>query len=328
MKRLAPRFAAAFITAAAGVTAAVILPSRLAPATPEPGGGVARLQPAGQPVPARAPAPPESSPNPLEAVYVTSPKWSHAGYDIERSYDDATGESTATISRGGKVLATHENGGMGEDSTQTGLFPFLGGGDRQLVVMQYTGGAHCCWIYHVYELSPRLRLIFDGDAYTDNIGYELHPEDLDGDGRFEFTQSVMTFDYFHMSHAASVFPVAVFSYDEAAASYLPANHKFPEYVLRGLEKDLKRVAEERAKVVPNSEWLNEGYLSAVLQVTLKYVYAGREAEGLEFYEREYNLSNKDEVKGDLKKALAGDPVYRAIYRGARAGGAPKGGARP
>ena len=327
MNRFVPLVAAAFLTAAAGAAVAMLLPPRSGPGVPEPAGAVARLQPASQPRPAQSPAPSEDTSSPLEAVYVKSPKWSYAGYDIERSFDGATGESAATISRDGKVLATHENGGMGEDSTQTGLFPFLGGETKQLVVMQYTGGAHCCWIYHIYELSPRLRLIFDGDEYTDSIGYELHPKDLDGDGRFEFTQAVMTFDYFHMSHAASVFPVAVFSYDEQAGSYLPVNHKFPDYVLRGLEKDLKRLEEVRPKVVSDNVWANESYLSAVLCVTLKYIYAGRQADGWEFYEREYNLSNKDEVRADMKKALEGDRVYQAIYRGAGAGGRSKPGAR-
>lgn len=321
MKRLAFRLAAAFLAAAAGVTVAALAPSRPAPSSLERAEDAARLQPGPQPQPDQSPAPPADEPDPLEAAYVTAPRWSYAGYDIERSFDDANDTSSATIRQGGKVLATHEDGGMGEDSTQTGLFPLLGGETKQLVVMQYTGGAHCCWIYHVYDFSPRLRLIFDGEEY--GTGYELHPKDIDGDGRFEFTHAVMTFDYFHMSHASSVFPVAVFAYDEQARRYLPANRRFQAYVLRGLEEDLKRVEGARAKIVPDNLWANESYLASVLRVMLKYVYAGREADGWEFWEREYQLSNKGEIKADLRKALDGDPVYQSIYREARPRNASK-----
>ena len=208
---------------------------------------------------------------------------------------------------------------MGEDSTLAGLFSFLGGGTKQLVVMQYSGGAHCCWSYHIYDFNPRLRLIYDGDEYdAESVGYTLRPKDLDGDGRFEFTRAVMAFDYFHMSHAASVFPVAVFAYDERAGKYRPANRKFADYVMRGLEGDVGRVAEERAKVRPGGAPANEGFISAVLRVTLKHVYAGREAEGLEFFEREYNLADKAEIKADMLKALKGDLVHQSLYGGQRA----------
>ena len=316
MKRFAFRLAAALVTAATGVTVVALLPSRR---PPEPKQLASRLQPPAPARPDTSPTPEEDEPHRLDDIYVTSPKWSYAGYDIERTYDDATGQSTATIRKGGKVVAKHEDGWMGEDSTLAGLFSFLGGGTKQLVVMQYSGGAHCCWSYHIYDFNPRLRLIYDGDEYdAESVGYTLRPKDLDGDGRFEFTRAVMAFDYFHMSHAASVFPVAVFAYDERAGKYRPANRKFADYVMRGLEGDVGRVAEERAKVRPGGAPANEGFISSVLQVTLKYVYAGREAEGLEFFEREYNLADKAEIKADMLKALKGDLVHQSLYGGQRA----------
>jgi hypothetical protein len=312
MKGFAFHFAVALITFILGVTTVSLLLYQSDYSSLNKKGVSAQSQPASQPQSTPKAFPADES-DPLEACYIKGDKLSYAGYDVEKSFDAVTNESSATIRKNGKIITTLSNGGFSKDSTEIGLFPFLGGGTKQLVVMQYTGGAHCCWVYKIYDFSPQLRLIFDGEDY--NIGYELHPEDLDSDGTQEFTQAVMTFDYFHMSHASSVFPTAVFSYNEKRRRYLPVNHKFSSYLLKGMEKDLERVGEERARIAANNVIANERYLSAVMQVTLKYIYAGRRAEGWEFYNLEYNLNDKDEIKADIKKALKGDPIYQSIYRG-------------
>src|SRR4029079_10195499 len=171
----------------------------------------------------------------------------------------------------------------------------------------YTGGAHCCWIYKIYDFKPNLHEIFDDENYPEYLGYELHPHDLNRDGIFELTQAVMTFDYFHMSHASSVFPTAVFSYDEKSRAYIPANERFSAYVLDDIEKDLKAL---NAKDPGN----REEYLSAVLKVLLKRIYAGDEADAWKFFDAEYQLSDKAVIKTDIKKALRHDPIYRSLYK--------------
>ena len=66
------------------------------------------------------------------------------------------------------------------------------------------------------------------------------------------------------------------------------------------------------KIAPDE--VSESYLSVVMQVMLKYIYAGQEVDGWEFYNREYQLSDKDAIKSDLRKALKSDPIYQSIYR--------------
>ena len=315
MKRLTFRLAVAFLTFITGVTVNMILLFWHDASTTNKIGITRQSQSEAQPLPAQIPDTADDESDQLEAIFIKGDRLSYAGYEIERSFDAATSISTATIKKNGKTLATLNNGGLGKDSTEIGLFPFLGEKTKQLVIMQYSGGAHCCWTYKIYDFSPKLRLLFDGEEYgPDSIGYELHPEDIDGDGRYEFTQAVMTFDYFHMSHASSVFPSALFSYDEKRRIYLPANRKFSSYLLEDMEGDVKRVEKEREKIDHNNVIANERYLSAVLQVMLKYIYAGQEANGWEFYDREYQLKNKTEIKMDIKKALRSDPVYQSIYR--------------
>jgi hypothetical protein len=258
--------------------------------------------------------PKEEQSEELDAIYIKGDMLSVAGYSVERSFDPRTKLSSAIIKRGGKVLARFRNGGLGKESTEFGLFPFLGRDSKQLVILQYTGGAHCCWIYKIYELTPRLRSLFDGEDYgIDSIGYTLTPVDIDKDGQYEFTQAVMTFDYFHLSHASSVFPTAVFAYDRRKRKYLPANRRFSDYLLQGIEEDIKNANSVAAKSNPAViDWGREKYLSAMLKVMTKYIYAGKEAAGWEFFDREYKLNDKAKLRSDIRKALENDPIYQAL----------------
>jgi hypothetical protein len=251
--------------------------------------------------------------DPFEAAYIDGDKLSYQGYDVERSSDAAGHQSFATIRKKGRVIATLSNGGLGKESTRFGLFSLLGDTSKQLVIMQYTGGAHCCWTYRIYDFQPNLHVIFDDESYGDYLGYELLPEDIDGDGKFELTQAVMTFDYFHMSHASSVFPVAVFSYNEKSRTYVPANKRFSAYVLEDIENDSKALEWARRDVNERDVTNKEEYLSAVLKVLLKRIYAGDEADAWKFFNTEYRLSDKNEFKSDIRKVLRHDPIYRSLY---------------
>ena len=71
----------------------------------------------------------------------------------------------------------------------------------------------------------------------------------------QILQAVMTFDYFHMSHAYSVFPVAVFSYNQKSRTYVPAKRRFSAYVLEDIENDLKAL--ELASRDVNAEDVND-----------------------------------------------------------------------
>lgn len=249
----------------------------------------------------------------LEAAYIDGDKLSYAGYDVERATDAANRQSWAIIKKKGRTIARFGNGWLGKDSTKFGLFSLLPGDTKQLVILQYTGGAHCCWVYKIYDFRPQLHLIFDDETYGDALGYELHPVDIDGDGKCELTQAVMTFDYFHMSHASSVLPTAVFAYNDKSRTYLPANKKFSSYLLGGIKDDRTRLESAKANLDPKAVAPHEEYLSAVLGVFLDSVYAGRQADGWSFFNDEYRLSDRQEIKTDIQRAFRNDPIYRSIY---------------
>lgn len=256
----------------------------------------------------------EDNESALDKVFTKEDRLSYKGYLIEKS--EAKGEETwlATLRKGGQILAKFENGGENKDWTSFGLFPLLGGDSKQLIIEQYSGGAHCCYSHWVYDFSTDARLVYDNEKY--GTGNLLFPVDLDGDGVFELEQSVMAFDYFHLSHASSVFPVAIFAYDKKAGEYRPANRKFSAYALRGIEKDIKEFETLKAQSGTRDEGYSESYFSAVLQVTLKYIYAGQQEKGWAFFDQHYRTHAdivKDKMRAEIKDELQGEPVYKYIY---------------
>jgi len=248
----------------------------------------------------------------LEEAFTEEDRLLYRGYEMVKCYDSQGDFWFATLNKDGKVLATFKSG-WEKEWTNFGLFRFLGGNTKQLIVEQFSGGAHCCWSYWILNLLPDLEVIYESQQYP--VGYGLFPMDLDEDGVFEFTQGILTFDYFdRLCHALSPIPTVVFLYDEDRNKYFPASHFFPQYLLNGIEKDILGVKElnERIDLATYDDSGGE-YLSAVLQVVLRYIYVGKENEAWLFYDNEYHLPDKEEMKSKIRKRLGSCLVYQHIY---------------
>ena len=267
---------------------------------------------------------------PLDSLFEKNDVAEYNGYRITRTFDkseDAFGRSRTIISRGKKVLARID-GYSYKDATRFALFPLLGDQRNQLIVESYSGGAHCCNTYYIYDLDLRFRVLFDGGDYGEDVGYGMELIDVNHDGVFELTQSVMNFDYFYASHAGSVFPEVVFGFDRRAAKFRPANRAFASYLLRDIRNkesivsklnmdasSLARVRNGRgsAMTLSDSGFL-EHYYHGIADVLLTYVFAGKRDEGWRYFENNYKLRDKGQLRADLSKVLRDSIIYRSVYR--------------
>jgi hypothetical protein len=214
--------------------------------------------------------------------------------------------SYAVVKRKGKVLMKLDADiyfGMG-NNTSFGLFPLLGGGEKQLLVSQdiFRGGTQ--W---VVSLSPRPHVIYDGDEFgAGREGSDMGVVDLDRDGVYEITQPVTRFYGFKsLAPARTPLPTVIFKYDPKARKYLPANALFQDYLL-------KDVAAARARLTGPEDHIN--HLADVLHIVLDYIFAGDEETAWAFYEQAYNLPDKVEVRKEIETELKDDPVYRFMYK--------------
>ena len=56
------------------------------------------------------------------------------------------------------------------------------------------------------------------------------------------------------------------------------------------------------------------YAAASLDVLLRRLYAGQEMKGWDFFDENYKLSDKQEIKRDIENKLQGCAIYKYLYR--------------
>lgn len=189
------------------------------------------------------------------------------------------------------------------NSADFGFFPFLSGGNKQLFISQDVFRRGRQWVVSLY---PKLKILFDGEALcVGREGYDLNAVDLDDDGTFEIMVPVTDTYEFHdkMSMSQIPLPTIVFKYDPDLETYLPANALFKNYVYA----DLQPVGE------PYSSRDME-HRSTILNNLFVYIYAGEEERGWNFFNRNYPLQDKEEIRSRVREILRDQPVYNLIYK--------------
>jgi hypothetical protein len=247
-------------------------------------------------------------------LFVAVDSISYNGYEIvrlnETTYDKATRTdipvSYAILRSGGRTIATFEGVYFGAgNETNFGFASLLGGETRQLVVSQTIprNGRH--W---VVDLSSDGAIVFDSQEW--DLGQEdvcIH--DFDGDGVEEISLAITSFWGFGaMSMAESPMPDVVFKYEAKVRKYLPDKSAFARG-LSHIDEDVQTIDFDEDR----REGLKGPYLATRLDIFLRYVYAGRESDGWSFFDKTYNLKDKQDLKREIKRKLNMEPVYRFIY---------------
>jgi hypothetical protein len=242
----------------------------------------------------------------LNTSYTEEDKLTYSGYEVLKmtrrvkasNPKGYTEVDYAVLKLNGKIVATFDGRPEQLSEVRFGLFPFLDGETKQLLVEQTSNKF---WQYWILELSPRLKVIFDGGKY--DLVHELRIIDLDRDGRYELVQGLGTFWYFNMlGNVDSPRPPIIFKYEAHQGRYIPANQEFQKVALEDIEQRINKARKLRA--------LNH---AAALDILLRFLYAGKKHEAWSFYEREYKEADKEEYKSEINKKLRKDAVYRAIY---------------
>lgn len=247
----------------------------------------------------------------LRDILSDSKALSYRDYKVSISASRDGKTSTATVKRTGRVItkSVNANGPFSEIfvHTRIGFVSLLGKRTNQLIIQQYSGGAHCCLSWHIYDLYPKFRLIFDSARYP--IGDAMEDAeliDVDHDGQLEFAHQSNQFAYFDEAcFTCLLLPDVVFPFDRRAQRYLPANHIFKKFALRQVSLDLERL--RRSKENPSEYWAYS------LDVALRYIYAGMERRAWAFFARTYGGRSNRELKSKIRLNLRTDGIYRFLY---------------
>ena len=143
-----------------------------------------------------------------------------------------------------------------------------GEGHPDLVVQQYSGGAHCCFHTEIVDLGEQPMRVLD--LPWSNCFGEM--KDLNNDGLPEYVTCDDSFAYYYCSFASSPMVTAVLQYEPAIKAYLPVSNLYPELFY----DNLARVQELAAY---GTEWGNDSWddtnKCTVLPLVLDYLYMGQ-----------------------------------------------------
>jgi hypothetical protein len=249
----------------------------------------------------------------LEDIFTKDESITYQIFTIERRQKTISEEgknaqvSYAVINAPGRQLAKFDGTYdvfMAGNDTNFGLFPVLGKASKQLIVEQTAYRNGRVWVVDLspqIRFSPSIRTVFDTKEYGLAGGIQL--VDVDHDGVYELLAYSTIFEGFGgLPHCCSPYFDVLFRFDDRKHKYVPASQKFPEFMLKGIDEELGKV--------------NVGddldYRQTVLTSLIRYLYAGKSHEGWAFYEKEYRGDDKRELKAQLLKRLATEPIYQAM----------------
>ena len=247
-------------------------------------------------------------------LYTSIDSGQYGNYEVKSFRDTVDGRSFVAVASSQSQIAglgTNDNGyGSGPSFWIDSL---LGAHTQQVVLHVYTGGAHCCDLYTIIDLTDTGRVVYDDNHYTD-MQYWMDTPDLDSDGVKEIVRCSGLFDYFLASHALSSFPIVVLKYSRTAGRYVPTPQLFRSYFQHYIDSLIQECKDCDA----HPEWgktadCRERCAAPILSVLFQYIYAGRRDEGWHFYDEHYRAADRDSVRTLVDQLLKTSPVYKEIY---------------
>ncbi len=255
-------------------------------------------------------SPPQPSPSSAEKLaedfFTKDEKLSYNDYEIFKDKqsvmeaDTKMDVTTILVKRHQKPIAIFDgpHHPIG-NAASFGIFPLLGLPNKQLIVSL---SAPRRARHFVADLGKSYRTIFDSAEWGISRE-ELEFIDIDNDGSYEIkTLDVWFLTFGNLAMSESPMVSLIFKYDPTAKKYLPANHLFASEALNKIEERIQKIGTAN----PEDE------MGGKVNVLLQFLYAGKEKEGWDFFERAYQAKDNAEIKKTIKNVLRTSPVYQYI----------------
>jgi hypothetical protein len=218
------------------------------------------------------------------------------------------------MDRKGNTIERFELGSDIEEMNTWKVDDVVKGGNRELIITQFSGGAHCCEYNWIYEFSEEPHEIFNSFSFG-SLGFMAPPEDLNGDGNKELILQNLTFSYFYRCcYAASPFNSIILEYNSKKNRYVVQNLKFKDYLLAGSDGSIELSEDFISGIDPTAEPEDAdpgGYfLGAIVSEVLVFLYAGEEEAAWKIFDTHYTLSDREEVKRLIKEKLERDICFQ------------------
>jgi len=188
----------------------------------------------------------------------------------------------------------------------TGGTDITGDGQPNLVVSEWTGGAHCCFLFHVFEIGSRFRHIQTIDAvHSDLADFENMDEDPD----LEFLMADWTFAYWNASFAASPAPGVILKYNGETYEMAYDLMRKP-----GLSpQDLNQLASD---IKSWQGWEDDRPPSILWGEMLTLIYTGNMVQAWDLFDRSWpeGVSGKEQFLQEFKLQLQESPFWKSVRK--------------
>jgi hypothetical protein len=175
--------------------------------------------------------------------------------------------------------------------------PLRPGPGRAVVVQEWSGGAHCCFDYHVLHVQGG-RVRREGTIRAGDC--DLRVADVDQDGSFELIACDSRFAYgFDLPFAESPLVPLVYAYRQGR--YAADSLGYPQVYRFRIAEERRRLREaERAGDA-------RGARRAAISLLLHHLYMGRVTEGWCAFERAYRWADRAAIRQEVLARLRRTP---------------------
>ncbi len=182
-----------------------------------------------------------------------------------------------------------------------------GDGEPNLVISEWTGGAHCCYLFHVFEIGKCFRYIQTIDAQDAEMADFVNRDD---DPALEFILQDWSFAYWKTCFASSPAPRVILKYNGrnySMACNLMRQKGPSAEKLRQIAEDIKSYPEWQKQEDPPPE---------LWTVMLDLIYTGNMNQAWIFADLAWpaNVKGKEQFLQEFRAKLAESPYWKDVKK--------------
>jgi len=208
----------------------------------------------------------------------------------------------------------------GFDPRFTGYNPGIAitpSGYPSMIIYHWSGGAHCCYDFHILELGPEFRVLDVIEALDSVIGFE----DLDGDAIPEISLSDFSMAYAFTAFVGTPTPEVILRYQDGEgyrvaadlmqAKPLPTAQELQEKADLVWNECIEEQDDGTVVLKSPGDW---GYGTTLWETMLDLVYAGQEDLALELFDMAWPefAEGKEEALEKFRETVADSEWYQQL----------------
>ncbi len=187
---------------------------------------------------------------------------------------------------------------MGRDITGRGV--------PNLVISEWSGGAHCCYYYHVFEIGKRFRKIATIDAaHGENSVFR----EVEGEKGLVFATWDFAFAYWNASFAASPAPQVYLRYKNGKYGFARELMVKPAPIPSFLSDAIARIRSDEA-------WKKDGPPVLLWETMLDLIYSGNARAARDLFHEAWPpaIQGKDKFLKEFRKQLSESVYWKEVKK--------------